>query len=176
MRKFFFYRPVNTDKPNFVSFLVFVGAAAPFIAKILSFENVVKREAILNPVPKQWISSESREPTRTLIWWILNKIRLLESYMWKKTKQNKTKKPANWSKLFLLLFLLIFLLLILFFFHLILVYALLVLLLDQDYNYSRCTCCHPTRSSHFVQVSEFRNSMKNEVKTTCVWKLFQTWV
>ena len=51
--KFFFYRPVNTDKPNFVFFLVFVGAAAPFTAKILSFENVVKREAILNPVPKQ---------------------------------------------------------------------------------------------------------------------------
>ena len=50
---FFFYRPVNTDKPNFVSFLVFVGAAASFIAKISSFENVLKREAILNPVPKQ---------------------------------------------------------------------------------------------------------------------------
>ena len=32
--KFFFYRPVNTDKPNFVSFLVFVGAAASFTAKI----------------------------------------------------------------------------------------------------------------------------------------------
>ena len=36
-KKFFFYRPVNTDKPNFVSFLVFVGAAASFIAKISSF-------------------------------------------------------------------------------------------------------------------------------------------
>ena len=30
----FFYRPVNTDKPNFVSFLVFVGTAASFTAKI----------------------------------------------------------------------------------------------------------------------------------------------
>ena len=52
-KKFFFHRPVKADKPNFVSFLVFVGAAASFIAKILSFETIAKREAILNPVPKQ---------------------------------------------------------------------------------------------------------------------------
>ena len=51
VRIFFFYRPVNTDKPDFVSFLVFVGAAASFTAKILSFENA-KQEAILNTVPK----------------------------------------------------------------------------------------------------------------------------
>ena len=50
---FFLYQPVNTDKPNFVSFLVFVGAAASFIANILSFETVAKREAILNFVQKQ---------------------------------------------------------------------------------------------------------------------------
>ena len=43
---FFLYQPVNTDKPNFVSFLVFVGTAASFIAKISSFETVAKREAI----------------------------------------------------------------------------------------------------------------------------------
>ena len=48
----FFYPPVNADKPNFVSFLVFVGAAASFTAKISSFETVAKQEAILNPVPK----------------------------------------------------------------------------------------------------------------------------
>ena len=48
---FFFYRPVNSEKPNFVSFLVFVGAAASFTAKISPFETVAKREAILNPVP-----------------------------------------------------------------------------------------------------------------------------
>ena len=30
----FFYRSVNTDKPNFVSFLVFVSTAASFTAKI----------------------------------------------------------------------------------------------------------------------------------------------
>ena len=30
----FFFRPVNTFKPNFISFLVFVGAAASFTAKI----------------------------------------------------------------------------------------------------------------------------------------------
>ena len=50
---FFFYRPVNADKPNFVSFLVFVEAAASFTAKISSYETVGKREAILNPAPKQ---------------------------------------------------------------------------------------------------------------------------
>ena len=52
-QEFFFYRPVNTDKPNFVSFLVFAGAATLFTAKMLSFETVTKREAILKPVPKQ---------------------------------------------------------------------------------------------------------------------------
>ena len=76
-KNFFFCRPVT---PNFVSFLVFVGAAASFTAKISSFETVAKREAILNLVPKQWIIqgySELREPIRTrqncytLIWWIL---------------------------------------------------------------------------------------------------------
>ena len=58
VRMFFFYRPVKTDKPNFVCFLVFVGAAVSFTAKISSFETVAKREAILNPVPKQWISKD----------------------------------------------------------------------------------------------------------------------
>ena len=57
-RNFFLYRPVNTEKPNFVSFLVFAGATASFTAKILSFETVAKREAILNPVAKQWISKD----------------------------------------------------------------------------------------------------------------------
>ena len=56
--KFFFYLPVNADKPDFVSFLVFVAAAAKFTAKILSFETVAKRQAILSPVPKQWISKD----------------------------------------------------------------------------------------------------------------------
>ena len=56
IKKIFSYRPVNTDKPSFVSFLVIAGAAASFIAKILSFETVAKQGAILNPVPKQWIS------------------------------------------------------------------------------------------------------------------------
>ena len=55
---FFLYRPVNTDKPNFVSFLVFVDAAASFTAKIVPFKTVTKQEAILNPVTKQWISKD----------------------------------------------------------------------------------------------------------------------
>ena len=49
----FFYRPLNSNKPNFVSFLVFFGAAASVTTKISSFETIVKREAIFNPVPKQ---------------------------------------------------------------------------------------------------------------------------
>ena len=48
----FFYQSVNTDKPNFVCFLVFVGAAVSFTAKIVSFETVAKREVMLNAVPK----------------------------------------------------------------------------------------------------------------------------
>ena len=53
VRIFFFYQPVNNEKPNFVFFLVFAGAATSFTAKILSFETVTKQEASLNPVPKQ---------------------------------------------------------------------------------------------------------------------------
>ena len=75
---FFFYLPVNADKPDFVSFLVFVAAAASFTTKILSFETVGKREAILSPVPKQWISkvipsywSES-ERAKIAIHWFVN--------------------------------------------------------------------------------------------------------
>ena len=56
--KIFFHRPVNSDKPNFVSYLVFFGTATSVTAKISSFETVAKREAILNPVAKQWISKD----------------------------------------------------------------------------------------------------------------------
>ena len=78
--KIFFYRPVNADKPNFVSFFVFAGTAASFTAKISSLETVAKREAIWNPVSKQWISKDipsygepirMRENRYPLIWWIL---------------------------------------------------------------------------------------------------------
>ena len=57
-RSLFFYQPLNTNKPNSVSFLVFLGAAALFSAKISSFETVAKREAILNPVPKKSVSKD----------------------------------------------------------------------------------------------------------------------
>ena len=57
-RENFFYRPINSDKPDFFSFLVFFGAAASVTAKILFFETVAKREAILNLVSKQWISKD----------------------------------------------------------------------------------------------------------------------
>ena len=42
----------DADKRNFVSFLVFVGAAALFTAKISFFETIAKREAILKSRPK----------------------------------------------------------------------------------------------------------------------------
>ena len=44
--RIFFWQLVHTDKPNFASFLVFVGTAASFTAKISSFKAF----------PKQWIS------------------------------------------------------------------------------------------------------------------------
>ena len=74
-KKFFFYRLVNTKKQNFVYFLGFVGAAASIAAKISPFDTVTKREAILNPVPKQWISknipsygSQSKHPKIAIHW------------------------------------------------------------------------------------------------------------
>ena len=45
---------MNTDKPKFVAFLVFVCTTASFIAQIWSSENVSKRDAVLAPVAKQW--------------------------------------------------------------------------------------------------------------------------
>ena len=44
---------INTDKPRFVPFLVFLCTIASFISKIPSSENVLKRDAILVPVAKQ---------------------------------------------------------------------------------------------------------------------------
>ena len=48
-----FYLSVNTDKPKFVAFLVFVCMTALLIAQISSSENISKRDAILTPVAKQ---------------------------------------------------------------------------------------------------------------------------
>ena len=65
--KMIFYLPVNTDKPKFVSFLVFVS----------SVENVLKRDAILAPVAKRRIAEDipelresikTRENCYSLIW------------------------------------------------------------------------------------------------------------
>ena len=56
--KIIFYLPVNTDKPKFVAFLVFVCTTASFIAQISSSENVSKRDAIFAPVAKQWITKD----------------------------------------------------------------------------------------------------------------------
>ena len=52
-QEIFLYRPVKHRQAKFCLFLVLVGAAASFTAKISSFENVAKPEPILNPVPKQ---------------------------------------------------------------------------------------------------------------------------
>ena len=56
--KIIFYLPVNTDKPKVIAFLVFVCTTASFIAQISSSENVLKRDAILAPVAKQWIAKD----------------------------------------------------------------------------------------------------------------------
>ena len=81
--KIFFYQAVNSDKPIFVSFLVIFGVTASVTAKISSFETVAKREAILNPVAKQWISKDipsygsqserALENSYPLIWWMLTR-------------------------------------------------------------------------------------------------------
>ena len=52
--KIIFYLPVNTDKQTFVTFLVLLCITASFITQIPSSENVLKRDAILVPVAKQW--------------------------------------------------------------------------------------------------------------------------
>ena len=49
---------MNTDKPKFVAFLVFVCTTASFIAQISSSENVSKQDTILAPVAKQWIAED----------------------------------------------------------------------------------------------------------------------
>ena len=57
VRTFFFYIPVNADKPNFVSFF-FWYLLVQLVHLPLKF-RLSKREAILNPVPKQRISKDS---------------------------------------------------------------------------------------------------------------------
>ena len=78
-KKIFFHRPVNTNKPNFVSFLVFIGAAATFTAV---FRNCRETRSRFESRPKTVNIqgySELREPIRTpkncypLICWILIK-------------------------------------------------------------------------------------------------------
>ena len=72
--KTIFYLLVTTNKPKFVAFLVFVCSTASFIAQISSSENVLKRDAILAPVAKQWIAKDIlnyREPIKncySLVW------------------------------------------------------------------------------------------------------------
>ena len=56
--KIVFYQPVNTDKPKFVAFLVFVCTTGSFIAQISSAENFSKRDPILAPVAKEWIAKD----------------------------------------------------------------------------------------------------------------------
>ena len=54
-----FYLPVNTNKPKFVGFLIFVCTTASFFAQISSSANVSKRrDAILAPVAKQRIAKD----------------------------------------------------------------------------------------------------------------------
>ena len=48
----------NTVKPKLVTFLVFFCMTASFIAQISSSVNVLKRDAILTAVAKQWIAKD----------------------------------------------------------------------------------------------------------------------
>ena len=56
--KIIFYLPVNTDRPKFVAFLVFVCMTSSFITQISSIKNVSKWDAIMAPVTKQWIAKD----------------------------------------------------------------------------------------------------------------------
>ena len=53
-----FYLPVKTNKLKFIAFLVFVYTTASLIAQISSSQNVLKSDAILAPVAKQWIAKD----------------------------------------------------------------------------------------------------------------------
>ena len=55
--KIIFYLPVNTDKPKFVAFFLFVCMAALFIAQISSFREISSFR-LLAPVAKQWIAKD----------------------------------------------------------------------------------------------------------------------
>ena len=64
----FFYQSVNADKPNFVSFLVFVGAVASFTAKISSYKTATQTRSHFESCPKAVNIRgyfELREPIRT---------------------------------------------------------------------------------------------------------------
>ena len=70
-----FYLPVNTYKPSIVAFSVFVCKTASSIAQISSSENASKRDAILAPVVKQWITkvipsyrSQSKRAKSAIYW------------------------------------------------------------------------------------------------------------
>ena len=73
--KIIFYLPVNTEKPKFVTFLLFVSTTASFITQILPFENVLKRDTILALVAKQGIAKDipsygsQSECAKTAIHW-----------------------------------------------------------------------------------------------------------
>ena len=56
--KIILYLAMNTDKPKVVALLVFFCTTALFIAQILSSENVLKQDATLAPVAKQWIAED----------------------------------------------------------------------------------------------------------------------
>ena len=49
---------MNTNKPKFVPFLVFVYTTDSFNAQILSSQNVSKRDAIFDPVAKKGIAKD----------------------------------------------------------------------------------------------------------------------
>ena len=57
-RRYSFCLLVNTRKPKFVAFLVFVCTSASVSAQISSSQNALKRDDILAPVAKQLMAKD----------------------------------------------------------------------------------------------------------------------
>jgi len=80
--KIIFYLSVNTDRPKFVPFLVFVCMTASFITQISSIKNVSKRDTILALVAKQWIAK---------VFWVMRANQNVQKLLFTDLVNTKTK-------------------------------------------------------------------------------------
>ena len=94
--KVIFDLPVNTDKPKFVAFLVFLCTTALFIAQISSSENVSKRHAILAPVEKRGMAKDiSSYGTQSIRVEIANRDL---KYRQRNERRRRFATEADWAK------------------------------------------------------------------------------